>query len=909
MMRRYSAAFVSALLLSLSFTVTLPLWAAPHRPADTRRPPEAEITMNYQNVDIPALAKLISEITGKNFLVDESVRGKITIISPTKVTPDQAYQIFQSVLQLKGFTTQQAGSVIKIIPSRNVRQAAPVTESQVPFEQGGDQYVTRLIKLRNVDASAMVSVIQPMISHDGLVAAFPDDNTLIITDDAYNVQRLLKIVGSLDIEGVHANVEVIPLQWAFADDIAPMVDEILGGAGRSNRPGMPGQGVVAPAAQAASSSSFKVLPDERTNSIIAAGGPLQMKQIREVVAKLDIRSPDAMQRIHVYRLKNAAVSEMITVLDGLLGGGGGAGSLSPQTGKGSLGRGSGFGGAMNSGFGGGGFGGGGYGGGGGGYGGGGFGGGGFGGGGIGGGIAGGGLMGGSSIGGGGGIGRGAASGGIGGAGGTGAASSAGHTAEFSNPVKVTADPATNALVISAAPQDWEVLHSIIAELDIPRIQVFVQAIIVEVSAERQRQLGVDLQSSTAFSHSVLGLGSINFGNIQTALGNPLGLTGLGLGLASGSSCVIPAAAAAAAGATTGTSMTVPCDVALITALESDTHSNVLSAPTLLTADNTEATIVVGQNLPFVGSASANAGLPGQIFNSVQRQNVGITLDIMTQVSDADYVRLDLYEEVSNVVASTANNTNGPTTTIRSASTTVMVQNHRTAVIGGLMSNNDNIERQGVPWISDIPVLGNLFSSTSTDKMKDNLLVFLTPHVVRNKTDLRALALDQRARFVNSLGPREMHDMPASSIRSLYDPTFSVSVPPAADLNMQNNNSVTVPAPAAVPESDKPTPFNTEEIPPPTSSSGAPGAMPPPPAAAASPVAPSAATSTSAAPAVASAGPPPAAAASSEAPSVATSTSAASAVASADPAAGSPNADPAPPNSTISTSPATTAGSP
>src|SRR6202011_2972381 len=167
----------------------------------------------------------------------------------------------------------------------------------------------------------------------------------------------------------------------------------------------------------------------------------------------------------------------------------------------------------------------------------------------------------------------------------------------------------------------------------------------------------------------------------------------------------------------------------------------------------------------------------------------------------DYVRLDLYEEVSNVLGSTANNALGPTTTIRSASTTVLVQNHRTAVIGGLMSNNDNNQRQGVPWVSDIPVLGNLFSSTAKDKQKDNLLVFLTPHVVRNKTDLRSLALDERARFVNALGPREMRDMPASSIRSLYDPTFSVAVPPAADLNLQNNKAIAAPAPGAVPEGD------------------------------------------------------------------------------------------------------------
>jgi len=850
MMRRFSVALSGASVLLLCLANPIPSWAAP-RTSSSSRPPETEITMNYQNVDIPALAKLISEITGKNFLVDESVRGKVTIISPSKVTPEQAYQIFQSVLQLKGFTTETAGKVIKIIPSRNVRQAAPLTESQEPFVQNGDEYVTRLVKLRNVDASAMVAVIQPMISHDGLVAAFPDDNTLIITDDAYNVQRLLKIVGSLDVEGRQQTVELIPLQYAFADEVAPEIDELLGGGSNKNRPGQPGQGVVAPAAQAPSISQFKVLPDERTNSVIAAGGPLQMNQIRELVHKLDIRSPDSMHRIHVYRLKNAAVSEMVEVLGGLLGGGGGIGSLSPTTGKGSLGRSSGIGGGMNSGFGGLGGGGGGYGGLGGGFGGGGLGSslGGFGGGGSS--MFGGGTMG-SSYGGGGssygssgrgsmgaamgGIGGGGMNGGMGGGGNGGPGSS---SYEFIRPVKVTADPATNSLVISAAPQDWEVLRSIIAELDVPRTQVFVQAIIVEVTAERSRDMGVSFEASSAISHSVLGLGTVDFGQLQNAIGNPLGLTGLGLGLASGSMCSIPSTVAAAAsavtsGTTTTTSTTIPCDIALVTALEMDTHSNVLSAPTLLTANNEEATIVVGENLPFVGSSAANSGLPGQIFNSIERQNVGITLDIVPQVSDGDYVRLDLYEEVSNVVAATANNTNGPTTTIRSASTTVLVQNHRTAVIGGLMSNNDNYQRQGIPWISDIPVLGNFFSDTSSDKMKDNLLVFLTPHVVRNKTDLRALALDQRARFVNSLGPREMKDMPSSSIRSMYDPSFSVAVPPAADLNMQNNSPGVTPGGGMMPEGDKPTPFNTEEIPAPSSSSGSPGIAAPPPVSSAIP---------------------------------------------------------------------------
>ena len=400
---------------------------------------------------------------------------------------------------------------------------------------------------------------------------------------------------------------------------------------------------------------------------------------------------------------------------------------------------------------------------------------------------------------------------------------------------MTADPATNSLIISASPQDYQTLHRVIEELDVPRIQVFVQAIIVEVSAERARDIGVNFQSATNISGSTIGVGQLNFGQLQSALANPLGLTGLGIGLASGSRCTVSTALTAAttvAGAATGTTpstVSVPCDVALMTALETDSHSNVLSAPTLLTADNEEAMIVVGQNLPFVGSASATSALSGQIFNSVDRQNVGITLDIIPQVSEGDYVRLDVYEEVSNVVSGTTNqNTNplGPTTTIRSASTTVMVQDHRTAVIGGLLSNESDIQRSAIPFISDIPVIGNLLSDNGSDKKKLNLLVFLTPHVVRTRDDLRSLALDERQKFTDALGRREMHQMPMEQYKEIYKPTFSVPVSPAQDLKDRGATMApsasspgfgggsgfgSTPSSMMAPASSSSTPLNTEEI--------------------------------------------------------------------------------------------------
>src|SRR5271169_207543 len=250
----------------------------------TGLPPQNTITMNFQNVDIPVLAKFISEITGRNFIIDESVRGKVSIISPSKVTPEQAYSIFQSVLQVKGFTTVQAGKIIKIVPARNVRSSAELTHSEVPAETTGDEYVTRMVRLKNVDAASVIGVIQPMVSHDGLVAAFPGDNTVIVTDDAYNVGRLLQIIGALDVRGEQQSIVVIPLRLAFADEIAPEIDQLMGaksqgaaGNAAMQRPQM----AVAPSSSGPE-MGYKVIPDERTNCLIVSAPPLQMREIQEI---------------------------------------------------------------------------------------------------------------------------------------------------------------------------------------------------------------------------------------------------------------------------------------------------------------------------------------------------------------------------------------------------------------------------------------------------------------------------------------------------------------------------------------------------------------------------------------------------------------------------------------------------
>src|ERR1039458_3543648 len=438
MMSRFLRVLVAGVFLSLMAFGSEAAETPPISPNNT-------ITMNFQNVDIPVLAKFISAITGRNFIIDESVRGKVTIISPSKVTPEQAYQIFQSVLQVKGFTTVQAGKIIKIVPARNVRSSAALTESKNPAETRGDEYVTRMVRLKNIDAASVIGVIQPMISHDGLVAAFPMDNTIIVTDDAYNVERLLEIINSHDVRGKQQTIVVIPLKLAFATELAPEIAALMmakmQGAGARPQGGVRPQMGVAPSATGGAGTGYKVIPDERTNCLIVMAPPLQMREIQEIVKKLDVNPPLATSRIHVYRLKNAQALEMVQVLNNLLNGGSGPTTLSPSTGKGSLGRSS-FNGAASggsSGFGG-----------------------------LSGSSSSGGTFSSASFGGssgGGGLGGSSGSGGFGGMRGGGSsstgssgsatASSNGKSMDFSYPVNIAADPATNALVVTAAPQDWQ----------------------------------------------------------------------------------------------------------------------------------------------------------------------------------------------------------------------------------------------------------------------------------------------------------------------------------------------------------------------------------------------------------------------------------------------------------------------
>jgi len=685
---------------------------------------DALVTMHFQDVDIPVLAKFISEITKKNFIVDEKVRGKVTIISPTKVTPDEAYAIFQSVLQVKGFTTVPSGRIVKILPNKDAKQSGAPVVYNGALAEAGDEVVTRLIPLRHVNAADLLPVLQPLVSSDGVLQPYPQTNSLVLTDTALNVKRLLGMLEELDVEGYERRTEVISLKYAVATDLAKKVEDIMREQGETENPSQPRIKVVTATTAATFSGSpststssglrgVRVLPDERTNSLIVMCGVREMKAVRRLVSQLDVPLPPGTSKIHVYSLKYANAEELLPVLADLIGGrtgGSGSNSLNVPRRERRLTRERRFGDRQNS-------------------------------------RSGSGLgdrmpappsqpqspQGGSRT--------------------------SGSAPEFGSEITITADPATNSLLISASPQDFDTLTRVIEQLDVRRKQVYVEAMILEVSMERARELGIELQGGFSINGEGVGLGRTNLGSLNTALTNPGSLAGLLLAAASNKTIELP----------DGTR--VPAQIALLRAAQNSTDINVLSSPTLLTADNQEAEILVGQNVPFVSSRATDSSDLDNLFATVEREDVGITLRLTPQISEGDTVRLDVYEEVSAIVPTTVGDPNlvGPTTSVRSASTTVVAKSGQTVVIGGLISDNTTRQSSGVPFLQDVPVLGNLFKTDGKRGNKINLLIFLTPHIVRDDTEIAAHTQGERDRFRSLLRD---HNAPSKWQKQLDRPSFT-----------------------------------------------------------------------------------------------------------------------------------------
>lgn len=650
--------FISSFILPPSSLLSFLSIAAAEEETVTEKEPKAErkVTFNFVDVDISVVVKFISDVTGRNFVFDDKVRGNITIIAPSKLSVEDAFGLFTTVLELKGFTVVPSGKVYKIVPVAQARQSGTEMLKE-SVSAASDAYITRLIQMNSISASKAVNFLQPLISRDGHISSFGPGNMLMIVDTSNNIEKLIKILDAIDKPGAE-EPELILLKYANAEDVVKIISEALSmklkGQSPAARIARPGEISTASSVEEEKSNVFA---DARLNAVVLIADKQEKEAIKRMIALLDIPLPEATSKVNVYFLEYADATELSKVLEGMITG------LTPQARAGQPAK---------------------------------------------------------------------------------------SPFEIGGKMTISPDKATNSLIIVASPADYQNLLQVIRQLDRKRKQVYVEAMIIEASIDRLQDLGARWRIIAEKDGEPVAVGG--FGTIDTtAMKNILtGLTGLTAG-GMGNFLDVPISTIGADGSVVTSTLTVPGFAALFSLNEFKGAINVLSTPQILTSDNKEAEIIVGENVPFITQRESDPARPQSIFSSIERKDVGITLRLTPQIAEGDYVRLDIYQEISALKqeATAVVLSVGPTTTKRSTKTSVVVKDNQTVVIGGLMDERQEENINKVPLLGDIPLIGWLFKNRSFEKRKTNLLVFLTPHIVRDTEMLTTLSEKKKTEFAKA----------------------------------------------------------------------------------------------------------------------------------------------------------------
>lgn len=573
----------------------------------------AEVTMNFANADIRSVIRFVAEFSHKNFLIDNRVKGKVTIVSPTPIPAKDAYKVFLSILEINGYTAVTSGDVVKIIPIAEGKQKGLPVGSKGAMG-GSDALMTQIITLKHANVQQLVAVLRPLISPSSNLVAYVPANLLILTDTKSNAAKILSIVHALDVNEP-VRVRLIPLRYASADKLA----QTLQGLYRSKT------GPVL-----AATGGIKIIAYNPGNILVVVAPSTAMRRIFSVVSKLDVSLKLRGSGLQVHYLKNADAKDMAKVINSLL-----SGQKSIKSGS--------------------------------------------------------------------------------------------RSSMFSGEVRVVADPATNALLVTADLADHKALNVLINKLDIRRLQVLIEALIVEIAVSGTQQFGMEFRGlGNIVSPGRHAIGGTSFSNqagtnINTIAANPLNPgNGLAVGLVSGT--------------VTFAGKEFLNLGALLRALETNTDANVLSTPNILTMDNEKAEIIVGQNVPFLTGSQQTTGGLANPFQTIQRKNIGLILRVTPQISEGDTIRMKIFQEISSVEPSKGQ-ARDIVTNKRSIKTTVLANDGNIIVLGGLMRNDATVSVQRVPCIGTIPIIGEPFKFTETTHKKTNLMVFLRPHIIRSRHDI------------------------------------------------------------------------------------------------------------------------------------------------------------------------------
>lgn len=666
----------------------------------------ARFGVYFEKVEIEKLVQTVADATCKTFILPENVRGRVSIVGPengrAEVNAEEFYRLFLAALEANGLAVYQSGPFLKLVDKRAAKQSPiPTLVEEGAEPPAAEQMVTRLFRVKNVDIEPLRGVLQQLVSKDGDTIPYPPD-TLIINDTGSNMRRLERIIQQLDRPAANTFVRVVQVQFASAQDVAATLQKIFEqkpGAGRPGQrpagtPVAPVEGAAAPGAEGAGGpvTVGQIIPDERTNKLIIAASPAAFERIEALIREIDVPISGE-GRISVYYLENANAEELAGTLQSLAQGT--SNRPRPATA--------------------------------------------------------------------------APPGVVGGA-------PAGRTATaaelFSGEVKISADKATNSLVIIASQSDFRSLVRVIEKLDIPQRQVFVEAVIMEVNLNRNGEFGVNLHTGVDVGTPLGQAPGIIGTNYGKGLPPSLSLTNLasfGGFLAGLSGPAIPALSRLG--------INVPQFGILLHALQTSSDVNVLSTPHILTSNNEEAEITVGQNVPFqagfspsnlggaasglgnvagqqgLGNLAGLAGLGGlgglgSFFAPISRQNVELKLTVKPQINESDFIRLAITQQTEEIASQDP--VLGPTTSKRSVKTTVVARDQETVVLGGIMQDRLVESVRKVPVLGDVPLLGYLFRESSSQKVKTNLLIFLTPYIVRDSSDFARIferKLKERQQFV------------------------------------------------------------------------------------------------------------------------------------------------------------------
>ncbi len=605
-----------------------------------QEPDTRYVTIDFDSVDIGLFIKFISELTGKNFIVDKGVKGKVTIISPTKISVNEAYRVFESVLDVHGFTTVPAGSIIKIVPALHARSQNIETRLREEAIAPEDKVVTQLIPLAYANPDELKKLFSPLISKSSLIVSYPPTRMLIVTDVLSNIKRLLNIVEAIDVVGIGEEISVIPLEHATASLLSKPLISIFQQSALRTKKGAP------------LSPSVRIMADERTNSLIILATEHDTLLIRKLIRLLDKEIPRGEGDIHVYYLQNANAEDLVKVLLAL-----------PSEEK--------------------------------------------------------------------------------------KTAEKGKAPVISEEVQIVADKATNSLVIKAKKHDYLVIEDIIEKLDIPRTMVYIEALIMEVNVDKEFRLGVEWLGMEDFTYRG------RKGGVFTGSGGAGDYSGI-KGLAGGS---LPSGfSLGVVGETIKIGNVVfPNVAAILQAYQKDSDVNILSTPQILTTDNEEAEIKVGENVPYL-TTTGTTTTTGISYESYEYKDVGVTLKITPQINQERFVRLKIFAE--NITLKGGVEEFRPTTLKRAAETTVIVKDKNTVVIGGIIGESTDRGGYQVPCLGDIPVLGLLFKTKYRTRNKTNLFVFLTPHIIENPIEARKI-YDEKKEEMNKIrgGAIKMYEKP------------------------------------------------------------------------------------------------------------------------------------------------------